>query len=55
MPYEKVSDRTKWENTFPHLYANFGAEEVESSHEFVREDGEESWNAALGKREGWLV
>ncbi|KXJ87747.1 hypothetical protein Micbo1qcDRAFT_167323, partial [Microdochium bolleyi] len=40
IPYDRVSARTKWENTFPHLYGGeFGAKEVESVEEFSTEDG----------------
>ncbi|KAH9900059.1 hypothetical protein F4778DRAFT_739863 [Xylariomycetidae sp. FL2044] len=43
----------------PHLYGNFGADDVESVREFGRRgrgDGEEDWKGALGRQgEGWLV
>ncbi|KAH7025739.1 uncharacterized protein B0I36DRAFT_329035 [Microdochium trichocladiopsis] len=55
VPYDKIGAQTKWENTFPHLYGNFGADEVESFEEFKREDGEESWDKAVERQKAWLI
>ncbi|KAI2638865.1 hypothetical protein GGS26DRAFT_543044 [Hypomontagnella submonticulosa] len=38
----------------PHLYGNFGADDVVDTKEFSRSDGE-SWEEAFKKQSGWLV
>ncbi|KAI8633961.1 hypothetical protein F5Y19DRAFT_471221 [Xylariaceae sp. FL1651] len=46
---------TTWEVPgCPHLYGNFGADDVEGTKEFSR-SGEESWREAMGKQGGFLV
>jgi uncharacterized protein (DUF952 family) len=45
--------RTKWENGFPHLYGNFGREEIVDIKAFERSDSEK-WSESL-KRSEWLV
>ncbi|KAJ1326237.1 DUF952 domain-containing protein [Microdochium nivale] len=65
IPYARVVGRTRWENTFPHLYGGeFGAAEVESVEEFTRggsSSGEkqneavEEWEAVLERKKEWLV
>lgn len=49
----KLEDPLKWENDFPHLYGNFGASDVQSIHEFEREEME-SWASCMSQTE-WLV
>jgi len=39
---------------FPHLYRNFGIQDVESVKEFERREGE-SWEEVLNGEDGWLV
>jgi len=50
---------TNWDTPgCPHLYGNFGAEDVEDVREFVRNanDGKgESWREAMGRQGGFLV
>lgn len=52
LEFAKVQAATKWEGGFPHLYGNFGANEVVSSHNFVRK-GSEKWSEAM-KGSSWL-
>ncbi|KAI1824297.1 hypothetical protein F4861DRAFT_539179 [Xylaria intraflava] len=46
---------TTWEvSGCPHLYGNFGAEEVEGTKAFSRSEGE-SWKDAMKRQGGFLV
>ncbi|KAK6950953.1 hypothetical protein Daesc_007481 [Daldinia eschscholtzii] len=51
----KFHSATTWEvEGCPHLYGNFGAEDVDSVKQLSRLDGE-SWKEALKKESDWLV
>lgn len=51
----KFHSATTWEiEGCPHLYGNFGAEDVDSVKQLSRLDGE-SWKESLKKESGWLV
>ncbi|TLD30338.1 hypothetical protein PspLS_02914 [Pyricularia sp. CBS 133598] len=51
----KFANEINWDTPgCPHLYGNFGAEEVVDSRKFVRGDGQE-WKEALGSCSDWLV
>ncbi|KAI5860156.1 hypothetical protein GGS23DRAFT_582799 [Durotheca rogersii] len=51
----KFHPATTWEvEGCPHLYGNFGADDVEDVKAFVRSDGE-SWGQVFEKESGWLV
>ena len=56
---DKFKDKTKWDETpgtngCPHLYGNFGREDVEAVQRFERK-GEESWAETLkGDKGAWL-
>merc|ERR1712000_171836 len=53
LDFAKTVSRTKWENGFPHLYGNFGREEIVDSRAFER-SASETWSESL-KRSEWLV
>ncbi|KAK4104122.1 hypothetical protein N658DRAFT_443962 [Parathielavia hyrcaniae] len=46
-------DEVEGTNGCPHLYGNFGANDVVSVREFRRGEGQ-TWKEALGAEEGWL-
>ncbi|KAJ8122774.1 hypothetical protein ONZ43_g1113 [Nemania bipapillata] len=46
---------TTWEVTgCPHLYGNFGADDVEDVKQFTRSEGE-SWKDAMERQRGFLI
>ncbi|KAH8170588.1 hypothetical protein LIA77_09369 [Sarocladium implicatum] len=49
----KFEQSTKWEGGFPHLYGNFGSDEVESVERFQRPEGKE-WKEVMADST-WLV
>ena len=49
----KFEEATKWEGGFPHLYGNFGSEEVDSIEKFERPEGK-SWKEIM-ESSTWLV
>ncbi|KAI0009868.1 hypothetical protein F4779DRAFT_339815 [Xylariaceae sp. FL0662B] len=52
---EKFHAATTWEvEGCPHLYGNFGAQDVDGVKEFSRAEGE-SWKEVMKKESGWLV
>jgi len=46
LEFSKIEAASKWEGGFPHLYGNFGKEEVVSSHKFSRA-GTQKWSEAM--------
>jgi uncharacterized protein (DUF952 family) len=52
LEFAQFADFLKWEDSFPHLYGNFGAENVDSVEKFVRQENE-TWGEVMGKS-GWL-
>ncbi|KAI4863874.1 hypothetical protein F4820DRAFT_425700 [Hypoxylon rubiginosum] len=51
----KFHSATTWEiQGCPHLYGNFGSEDVDSVKEFSRSGGE-TWKESMKKEAGWLV
>jgi uncharacterized protein (DUF952 family) len=46
LEFTKVQSNIKWEDGFPHLYANFGAAEVVSTQRFAR-SGDQKWTDVM--------
>jgi uncharacterized protein (DUF952 family) len=51
--FARIVSATKWENEFPHLYGNFGKDEIVDSKAFERSESE-TWSESL-KRSEWLA
>ncbi|KAK4089845.1 hypothetical protein VFPFJ_08696 [Purpureocillium lilacinum] len=49
----KFVDPIKWEDSFPHLYGNFGKKDVESVQKFERSEGK-TWKQVM-EGSSWLV
>jgi uncharacterized protein (DUF952 family) len=49
----KFEKETKWEDGFPHLYGNFGQNEVDSVEKFERAPGQK-WSDVMSNSP-WLV
>ncbi|KAM0303140.1 hypothetical protein ACHAPM_003932 [Fusarium culmorum] len=47
-----ATDSMKWEGGYPHLYGNFGAENVDSVEKFIREQ-DQTWGQVMEKS-SWL-
>lgn len=52
MELAKLSHPTKWENGFPHLYGNFGADNVVSVEKFEKKEGK-TWPGSM-QESAWL-
>ncbi|KAF4454313.1 hypothetical protein F53441_3129 [Fusarium austroafricanum] len=52
LEFTQFTDLIKWEGDFPHLYGNFGADNVDSTENFVREENQ-TWREAMAKS-NWL-
>lgn len=52
LEFAKVQSNIKWEDGFPHLYANFGAAEVVSVNKFTR-SGDKKWTDEM-EASSWL-
>ncbi|KAF5246116.1 hypothetical protein FANTH_7023 [Fusarium anthophilum] len=52
LEFKQFADSVRWEGGFPHLYGNFGAENVDSTVKFVREESQ-TWDEVMAKSE-WL-
>lgn len=52
LEFSKVEARTKWEGGFPHLYGNFGKDEVVSANQFER-TGSQKWSENMNGS-AWL-
>ncbi|KAK0384996.1 hypothetical protein NLU13_7474 [Sarocladium strictum] len=49
----KFEKNTKWEDGFPHLYGNFGHDEVDSVERFQRPSGKKWSEVMAGSK--WLI
>ncbi|KAJ4327336.1 hypothetical protein N0V84_002235 [Fusarium piperis] len=50
--FEQFTGSIKWEGGFPHLYGNFGADNVDSVEKFVRAE-DQTWGQAM-ESSSWL-
>ncbi|RGP77823.1 hypothetical protein FLONG3_4057 [Fusarium longipes] len=48
LDYAQFADSMKWEGGFPHLYGNFGADNVDSVEKFVRQQ-DQTWGQVMGE------
>jgi uncharacterized protein (DUF952 family) len=52
LEYSQFAESTKWEGGFPHLYGNFGADNVDTVEKFVREQ-DQTWGQVM-ETSSWL-
>ncbi|KAM0552570.1 hypothetical protein ACHAPJ_007899 [Fusarium lateritium] len=52
LEFTQFGGSIKWEGGFPHLYGNFGANNVETVEKFAREESQ-TWGEVMAKSE-WL-
>ncbi|PHH62454.1 hypothetical protein CDD81_7101 [Ophiocordyceps australis] len=46
LDFEKMADLVKWENDFPHLYSDFGAQHIVAVHKVERAH-DHSWDETM--------
>ncbi|KAM0254031.1 hypothetical protein ACHAP5_000017 [Fusarium lateritium] len=52
LEFAQFDDSLKWEDSFPHLYGNFGAKNVDSVDKFVRQENQ-TWGEVM-RESKWL-
>ncbi|KAJ3526280.1 hypothetical protein NM208_g11268 [Fusarium decemcellulare] len=53
LEFSQFAGSIKWEDGFPHLYGNFGADNVDSVEKFDRASRDQTWGQVL-KSSSWL-